>query len=139
MTTALSNQTTSLAAPSTNGYNSVTGASNTQALGKDQFLQLLVTQMQYQDPTAPMDNTAMVAQLAQFSSLEDMQNLQQSFEGVQSYGLIGKTVTATDPTTQAQTSGTVSAVYSTSGSYKLVIPKTTPDTVASADAQQAFT
>jgi len=45
------------------------------ALGKDEFLKLLLTQMQNQDPLNPMDNTEMIAQLAQFSALEQMQNL----------------------------------------------------------------
>ena len=45
------------------------------ALGKDQFLNLLMTQMQNQDPLDPMDSQATIAQLAQFSSLEQMQNL----------------------------------------------------------------
>lgn len=48
-------------------------------LGKDTFLQLLVRQMQYQDPLAPMDNTEMIAQLAQFSALEQMNNLNEQF------------------------------------------------------------
>lgn len=48
-------------------------------LGKDAFLQLLVTQMQYQDPLQPADNTEMIAQLAQFSSLEQMNNLNDKF------------------------------------------------------------
>ena len=47
--------------------NSATGK---QALGKDAFLQLLVTQLKNQNPLDPQDNTAFVAQLAQFSSLE---------------------------------------------------------------------
>lgn len=50
------------------------------ALGKDEFLQLLVLQMQSQDPLSPTDNTQMIAQLAQFSALEQMQNLNESFE-----------------------------------------------------------
>ena len=52
-------------------------------MGKEQFLQLLVTQMKNQDPMAPMDNAQMTAQLAQFSSLEQMQNLNSQFEGFQ--------------------------------------------------------
>ena len=45
------------------------------ALGKDAFLQLLVTQMQYQDPLDPQDNGEYLAQLAQFSALEQMTNV----------------------------------------------------------------
>jgi flagellar basal-body rod modification protein FlgD len=44
-------------------------------LGKDEFLRLLTTQMQYQDPLSPMDSQAFVAQLAQFSSVEQLQAL----------------------------------------------------------------
>jgi flagellar basal-body rod modification protein FlgD len=44
-------------------------------LGESDFLKLLTTQLQQQDPTQPMDNTAMVAQLAQFSALEQMTNV----------------------------------------------------------------
>jgi flagellar basal-body rod modification protein FlgD len=47
-------------------------------LGKNEFLTLLTTQMQNQDPLDPVDNTEMVAQLAQFSSLEQMQNLNET-------------------------------------------------------------
>ena len=62
-------------------------------MGKDQFLQLLVAQLQNQDPMAPSDQTAMIAQLAQFSSLEAMTNLGNTFIQTQSYGMIGKGVT----------------------------------------------
>ena len=62
-------------------------------LGKDEFLKLLVTQMQYQDPLAPNDNTQMIAQLAQFSSLESMNNLSNSYALSQAYNMIGMWIT----------------------------------------------
>ena len=49
------------------------------ALGKDEFLRLLTTQLSAQDPLDPMDSTAMVSQLAQFSALEQMENLNSQF------------------------------------------------------------
>ncbi|MCR5175908.1 MAG: flagellar biosynthesis protein FlgD [Anaerovibrio sp.] len=51
-------------------------------LDKDAFLSLLVTQMQYQDPLSPMDNTEYLAQLAQYSSLEQMTNVASKLEDV---------------------------------------------------------
>ncbi len=48
-------------------------------LDRDAFLQLLVVQMQNQDPTSPMDNAQMVTQLAQFAALEQMTNLNTEF------------------------------------------------------------
>lgn len=61
-------------------------------LGKDAFLQLLTTQLQYQDPMNPMDNTAMVSQLAQFSALEEMQNVSGAINNMQAMSLVGKNV-----------------------------------------------
>ena len=54
--------------------------STNSALGKDAFLQLLVTQMQYQDPLDPQDNSEYLAQLAQFSALEQMTNVAEALE-----------------------------------------------------------
>ncbi len=50
-----------------------------QSLGKDEFLKLMVTQLQNQDPLNPTTNEDFLAQLAQFSALEQMQNLNESF------------------------------------------------------------
>jgi len=66
----------------------------TTSLGKDEFLNLLVTQMQYQDPLEPATDTEYIAQLAQFSSLEQMQNLNDNFAQFQAYSMVGKYATA---------------------------------------------
>ncbi|MFQ5454003.1 MAG: flagellar hook assembly protein FlgD, partial [Candidatus Zixiibacteriota bacterium] len=90
-----------------NGVERKTG--NLQTLGKDDFLQLLVTKLQYQDPLKPMEDQDFIAQLAQFSSLEQMNNISdgiatsnqwdflqmQSLNNVMASGLIGKDVKAT--------------------------------------------
>lgn len=58
---------------------------NTQAtdgLGRDAFLQLLVTQLQHQDPTQPQADGEFVAQLAQFSSLEQLTAMRQSLDSM---------------------------------------------------------
>ncbi len=64
------------------GTASATGAAREDAsteakdpLGRDMFLQLLVTQLQHQDPTQPDDSGAFLAQLAQFTSLESLQGI----------------------------------------------------------------
>ena len=56
--------------------NSLTSqAYGNSAMGKDEFLNLLVTQLKYQNPLEPMDDTQFVAQLAQFSSLEKLTDI----------------------------------------------------------------
>ncbi len=61
-------------------------------MDKDAFLQLLVAQMQYQDPLQPTSNTEFVAQYAQFSQVEQMQNMASSSEFARASALVGKEV-----------------------------------------------
>ncbi|MFQ5427401.1 MAG: flagellar hook assembly protein FlgD [Thermodesulfobacteriota bacterium] len=58
------------------------GPKGNETVSSDMFLKLLVTQLKNQDPLSPTDNTAFVAQLAQFSSLEGINNLNENFVGV---------------------------------------------------------
>ncbi len=62
------------------------------SLDKDAFLQLLVTQMKYQDPLEPTDNTEYVSQLATFSELENMQNLVSNTDMQRASMLVGRYV-----------------------------------------------
>lgn len=92
----------STAAAATAGAASTQGKVANKSLGKDQFLQLLVTQLRNQDPLNPMDSQAFVSQLAQFSSLEQLTNTNTKLESLLTYqsslqntlmsGLIGKDV-----------------------------------------------
>ncbi|ONH57239.1 flagellar basal-body rod modification protein FlgD [Pseudomonas cedrina] len=84
-------------------------ATGSQSLGKDAFLQLLVTQLKNQNPLSPQDNGAFVAQLAQFSSLEGINTLNDSVNNIssnfsssqalQASSLVGRSIiTQTDKT-----------------------------------------
>ena len=68
-------------------------------LGKDDFLKLLVTQLQHQDPMNPVDDKDFMGQMAQFTSVEQLTNMATSIklmntasQSTQSIALIGKTV-----------------------------------------------
>jgi flagellar basal-body rod modification protein FlgD len=93
-----------------------TAASGSPAsLGLQDFMKILLTQLTYQDPLKPMDNQAFMAQMAQFTSLEQSQRLNDRVQqlidnqaALQSVSLIGRTVDVTTSTGSA--TGTVSAL-----------------------------
>lgn len=114
----------------------VTGATSVQSdfgsgfnvkLGKEDFLKLLIEQLRHQDPLNAVDNKEFIAQMAQFSSLEQMMNLNSKITGLismqmiaQASSLIGKTVKTIDENGKT-ISGTVSAVKMNLGMPVLVV------------------
>lgn len=65
-----------------------------QSLGRQEFLDLLVTQLRHQNPLNPIEDTEFIAQLAQFSSLEAMQQMNQNTQKNVSLSLLGRFVRA---------------------------------------------
>jgi flagellar basal-body rod modification protein FlgD len=99
-------------------------ASSTQELDRNAFMQLLVAQLENQDPLQPIADQDFIAQLATFSNLEQLEGLNRNVIAMialnqsnallsqltQSSALIGKSVSWTDPETLEERSGTVESV-----------------------------
>ena len=86
-------------------FNTALGGSRetSESLDKDDFMKILITQLTHQDPTKPMEDKAFIAQMAQFSTLEQMSNMSQEFTTLksvmmsnQAYSLLGRNVTVAD-------------------------------------------
>ncbi len=91
-----------------------------QSMDKDDFMKILIVQLQNQDPTKPMEDKEFIAQMAQFSSLEQMTNMSTQFtelsatlKGAQALNLIGREVEMLQG--ESLLSGKVEAV--TGGAY----------------------
>lgn len=104
----------------------VTGSSSTQSsydtaasnslLGKDAFLQILVTELANQDPLEPLDQSEFITQMAQFSQVEQIANIEDNLESLgqfmkfSSSSIIGSDITYADPEDESVRTGTVQSV-----------------------------
>lgn len=93
-----------------------------QTLGQEDFLKLLVTQMSQQDPMNPMKDSEFIAQMAQFSSLEQSKAMMQDMASLRASTLLGSTVTVADETVASgYTTGVVDAVLMNGDKPELII------------------
>jgi flagellar basal-body rod modification protein FlgD len=99
-----------------------------KVLGQKDFLKLIATQMTHQDPMKPMEDTAFIAQMAQFSSLENSQKMLDQFTTLRSSNelslarsLIGQNVTVYDTEDQKEVTGTVNGVGMEKGTTSLEV------------------
>ena len=93
-------------------------AEGSSSLGKDDFLQLLVAQMKYQDPMEPTSNTEYIQQYATYSELEQMMNMSETMDLQRASSLVGQTVYVeftTEAGTEKSVEGVVDYVYYESG------------------------
>ena len=98
-----------------------------QEFDKDTFLKLFIEQLRYQDPLSPQDSSAFMNQMAQFSVMEQLQNLNTSIGQLinmqnvtEAASLVGRTVTVTG-SDGTETSGTVEKVLIQQNGSKIVI------------------
>ena len=108
----------------------ISGSSAATANGLDfqSLLQIILTQLTYQDPLKPVDNTEFVSQLAQFSQLQQTQTLNDQMTSLlsaqaatQATSLLGRTIDMTGNGGSTTVSGTVTAISFASGSPQLTI------------------
>ncbi len=117
--------TTVNSATQTNGTTGTQTTNNAGALSKDDFLKLLITQLENQDPLSPANDTEFIAQMAQFSSLEQMQNLNMAMQTTKASSMIGSLVSWPNDKGEIL-SGVVTGVQIVNGEPKLMIGGGTP-------------
>lgn len=103
-----------------------TSTTQSSAIGQEDFLKILLTQLNYQDPLKPLDNQEFLAQMAQFSSLEQTRTLNDKIDtllaiqsSAQSVGLLGKTVDVN--TAAGTTTGVVTTLNFQDGQAQLTV------------------
>jgi flagellar basal-body rod modification protein FlgD len=130
VSTSTSPVSSSLADIAAAAPSSGTSSSSNDTLGQDAFLKLLTTQMQNQDPLNPVDNTQMLAQLAQFSQLSVIQGLSSKFDSMAT-ALAGSTSLAATQLVGKEVSFDASQLSLAAGSsaqFNVVLPQAATDT-----------
>ena len=99
-----------------------TSVTTNNTINQNDFIKLFLAQLQFQDPLAPVDNQAFLAQLAQFSNLQQAQQTSQNTEGLlvmnssaQALGLLNKTVEVMDGQGGSSTGSVIAVSFDTTG------------------------
>ncbi|MBP1931504.1 flagellar hook assembly protein FlgD [Ammoniphilus resinae] len=115
-------------ATQTGYYQGVRTQEEKNQMGKEDFLKILVAQIQHQDPMQPMQDREFIAQMTQFSSLEQMINLNKTLtdftktQNLNTYAAaIGKEISWMDEETQTSEKGIVSGVTAKDGAFYYIV------------------
>ena len=134
--TVISTGSTNTSSTQTAASTASAASSTASTLNYNNFLQLLVAQLQNQDPTNPADPTTFVSQLASFSAVEQQVNTNSKLDALltqsalsQAGSLIGRTVTSAD----GSVSGQVASVQISSGNMQATLTDGTTLTLGSGD------
>ena len=113
-------------------YSTSATSSDARGLGKDDFLKLLVAQLRHQDPMSPMSNAEFMAQTAQFSTLEELQNLNAAFAEQafvhklsQASGMVGMQALVFDPVAGDMVASPITGLAIQDGDVRFIINEIT--------------
>ncbi|WP_066370373.1 flagellar hook assembly protein FlgD [Neobacillus fumarioli] len=108
-------------------HNSTKSSAPKTSLGKDDFLKILTVQLSHQDPSSPLEDKDFIAQMATFSTLEQMTNLNNAFEKFSNLQMgqyastIGKEITWTEGDSSTPLTGIVTGVSLDNGNFYYMV------------------
>jgi flagellar basal-body rod modification protein FlgD len=115
--------------------NSNETTSDPTTLDSTDFMDLMITQLQNQNPMEPMENTEYISQMAEFSALEQMQSMNTSINTMYAFGLMGKEVTVNN-SDGTLTTGIVESVSMQNGSNFIEVDGVQYDSVTVISASE---